>query len=143
MHASRWGAWYFAALRQPYCGRQNALGWPRTGRGRAALARETLKMSIGGMNQLNGSCDLHPIRNPPAERVLLNGMAQMIQARSTASQVAVVDMATARIDDSPGGQGAAVARLPDGYDRTDLRVLEWIAASRGRLTRTRMSELAA
>ena len=68
----------------------------------------------------------------------------MILARSTtAAHIAAVDATTVRIDDSLAVSGAAVARLPDGYDRTDLRVLEWIAASRGRSSRTKMSGLAA
>ena len=94
------------------------------------------------MNQSLGSCDSHETRNLPTKQVLLNGMAYMIQPRSTAAQIAVVDTTTARIDDSAAAQGAAVARLPDGYDRTDLQVLEWIAASRNP-SRTKMSELAA
>ena len=76
-------------------------------------------------------------------RVLVHGKSQMIQARSAASQTAVMDVMTVGIDDSSVAQGAAVARLPDGYDRTDLRVLEWIAASRRRPARAGMSELAA
>jgi len=66
----------------------------------------------------------------------------MIQARSIASQIAVTGVATVPIEDSPAAQRAAVARLPDGYDCTDLRVLEWIAASR-RPARAKMSEIAA
>jgi hypothetical protein len=67
----------------------------------------------------------------------------MIHPRSTASQIVVVDATMARTDDSRPAPGAAVGRLPDGYDHTDLRVLEWIAASRRRLPRASMSELAA
>jgi hypothetical protein len=51
----------------------------------------------------------------------------MIQDRSIAAQIAVVDAAAPRADDSPALQ---VARLPAGYDRTDLKMLEWIAAHR-------------
>jgi hypothetical protein len=82
------------------------------------------------------------MRNLPADAGVVNRKGQMMQARSTASQIAVVEVTTARIDDSLAVQGAAVARLPDGYDRTDLRVLEWIAASR-RHSRAKLAELAA
>jgi hypothetical protein len=41
-----------------------------------------------------------------------------------------VDTTTARTGESPAVQGAAIARLPAGYDRTDLKMLEWIAAHR-------------
>jgi hypothetical protein len=98
-------------------------------------------MPIGGMNQPDGFGDPHETRNPRPIRVLLHGKAQMIQARSTASQIAVVDVTTARIEDSAAQRGA-LAGLPDGYDRTDLRVLEWIAASR-RPSRVKLAELAA
>jgi hypothetical protein len=94
------------------------------------------------MNQLDGSGDLQEKRNPPTTRAFSNGKAQMTQARSIAVHIAVVDATTARIDDSPAAQSAAVARLPAGYDRNDLRMLEWIAAHR-RGSRATMSGLAA
>lgn len=100
-------------------------------------------MSTSCMNQSQGSCDLLQTRNLQTKRVLVNGKAWMIQTRSTASQIAVIDPTTARMDDSPAAQRAAVARLPEGYDQTDLRVLEWIAASRRRPSCQRMSEVAA
>jgi len=65
----------------------------------------------------------------------------MIQDRSLAAHIAVVDATAARTDDSPAVQGAAIARLPAGYDRTDLKMLEWIAAHRR--ARRAMSNLAA
>jgi len=64
----------------------------------------------------------------------------MTQDRSIAAHVAVVDTATA--EDLPAAAGSEVARLPAGYDRTDLRMLEWIAAHR-RPARAKMPELAA
>jgi len=66
----------------------------------------------------------------------------MIQDRSITAHIAVVDASTTRTEDSPAAQGAAVARLPAGYDRTDLQMLEWIAAHR-RPARAKMPELAA
>ncbi len=66
----------------------------------------------------------------------------MTQARTISAHIAVADAPTARAEDSLATQRAAVARLPAGYDRTDLRVLEWIAAHRRR-SRARMSGLAA
>jgi len=68
----------------------------------------------------------------------------MTQARSIAPRIAGVDTTTARIAGSPVAPGVAASRLPPGYDSTDLRVLEWIAAHRhGRRTRARRSDLAA
>jgi hypothetical protein len=93
------------------------------------------------MNQSNRSCDPHETRNPPAKRVLLNGKAQMIYVRSTLAHTVTRDATAARTDDSPAAPGVAAARLPAGYDRTDLRMLEWIAGHRR--SRARMSELAA
>ena len=66
----------------------------------------------------------------------------MTQARSIAALITVVNATTARIDHPAAAQGA-LARLPDGYDHTDLRMLEWIAAHRSRSARAKMSELAA
>jgi hypothetical protein len=65
----------------------------------------------------------------------------MIQDRSITAHIAVVDTTTAATDRAPAAQRAAVARLPAGYDRTDLQMLEWIAAHR--LARAKMPELAA
>jgi hypothetical protein len=67
----------------------------------------------------------------------------MMLARSTASSIAVIDVPVARIEDSSVAPGAAAARLPDGYDRTDVRVLEWIVSSGRHPLRKRTSELAA
>ena len=66
----------------------------------------------------------------------------MTKDRSIAAHIAVVDAPPAQADGSPATQHAAVARLPAGYDRTDLRMLEWIAAHRGP-ARAKMSEIAA
>lgn len=92
------------------------------------------------MNQPDGSFDPHETRNPATKRVLLHGKAHMTQARSTAAYITVVDATTDRIAPSPAKQGS-VARLPDGYDHTDLRMLEWIAAQRP--AGAKMSDLAA
>ncbi|HEY1545938.1 MAG TPA: hypothetical protein VGG01_26340 [Xanthobacteraceae bacterium] len=123
-----------------HCGGQNALAWSRTGQGRAPLAPETSRNNDARMNQLDDPPDLYETRNPATKRVLLHGKAIMTQTRSTAAYVIVVDATTARIDHSAAAQ-SALARLPDGYDHADLRVLEWIAAHRP--SRTKMSELAA
>ncbi len=68
----------------------------------------------------------------------------MTQARLTAPHIAVVDATTTRFDGTPVAPSATLSWLPPGYDSTDVRVLEWLAAHRrSRRTRTSRSNLAA
>jgi hypothetical protein len=96
------------------------------------------------MNRTLGARDQHRQGVPAGWAETSHGKAQMTQARSTAAHIAVVDTTTACLEGSPVAHGAAAARLPAGYDRTDMRVLEWIAAHRrSRRAHAKMAHLAA